>query len=83
MGNIDPMRSAKTVMASAQRVMGRRQVAFVRRQDGRDQGPGMADADPEDKVGDVEVPHHRPVFAGHTDPLINLVCEREDRCGED
>ena len=34
-------------------------------QDGRDQRAGVADADPEDEVGDVEGPAHRPVEVPH------------------
>ena len=42
-------------------------------QDRRDQRAGVADADPEDEVDDVEAPEHRPVDAGDADAVRDLV----------
>jgi hypothetical protein len=43
----------------------------------------VADSDPENKVSDVEVPHHRIILAGYANPCVNLVCERKNGCDQD
>ena len=72
-GNIAPIISANTVITSAQRVTGRRQRGVDQPQDRRDQRAGVADADPEHEVGEVEAPEDRPVDAGHADAEVHLV----------
>ncbi len=75
-GMMAPIKTEKTVMASAQRVTGRRQVALAEAQNRGDQRAGVADADPENEIGDVEGPEHRRVDAPHADAGIELVAKR-------
>ena len=78
MSTIDPpMHSATTVMPSAMRVMGRRQPGVGHAEDRGDQRSGMADADEEDEIGDVEPPRDLVAHAGHdqTAPPLDAVGE--------
>ena len=51
-------------------------------QDGGDQRAGMADADPENEIGDVESPEYRRVQPPDADAVIDLIAEGED-AGQD
>jgi hypothetical protein len=59
--------TAKIVIASAERLIA------VEEEDRRDQGAGVADADPEDEVGDVERPAHGLVEPPDADAGRDLV----------
>ncbi len=48
------------------------------KEDGRDQGPGVTDADPEDEVGDVKGPADRSVEAPRADAHDELVGDGDD-----
>ena len=82
-GNIAPIISANTVITSAQRVTGRRQRGVDQPQDRGDQRAGVADADPEHEVGEVEAPEDRPVDAGDADAVPDLVGPRRRRRSSD
>src|SRR5690242_10436596 len=51
-------------------------------EDGGDERAGMADADPENEIRDVEGPKHGPVQSPHAEAVINLVTESKD-AGQD
>src|SRR5260370_35898550 len=48
-------------------------------EDGGDQGPRVADADPPDEVDDVEAPAHRHVGAPDADPLEEQEPDRDEQ----
>ena len=52
-------------------------------QDRRDQRAGVADADPEHEVGEIEAPEHRPANAGHADAVPQLVAPRRGAAQHD
>ena len=74
-GNCPPMTKANTVIASAHRVTGRRHVAFTRRRMAEIRGAGVADANPENEVGNVKAPEHRTRNARHAHARIGLIDE--------
>ena len=86
-GMMAPIKIAKTVMASAQRVTGRRQVALAETQNRGDQRAGVADADPENEIGDIEGPEDRGVDAPDADAGIELITKcshaREQQAGRE
>ncbi len=43
-----------------------------------DQRAGVADADPENEIGNVESPEHRPVQAPHAKAVVHLITESKD-----
>ena len=48
------------------------------KENGRDQSARVTDADPEDKVRDVEGPTNRPIEPPGTDPRLDLIADRDD-----
>ena len=66
-GNMPAHMTAKIVIASAKRLMPVRQFWRNRNRIGADQRAGVADADPEHEVDDVERPADRLVVAPHAD----------------
>ena len=67
-----PKKSTSTVITSAERVIDRRHSAWREAEDGRDERAGVADADEEDEVGDVEAPEDREVQAGDAEAVAEL-----------
>ena len=61
--------TAKSVMASAKRLMRGAPLLLEQQQDGGDQRAGVADTDPPDEVDDVEGPADRDVVAPDADAL--------------
>ena len=76
-GNIPAQATANSVIASANRLIDVRQSCFSKQQDRRDQGPGVADADPPDEVDDREAPHHRAADAPDPDAPEEHVGDRD------
>ncbi len=58
-GNMPAQATAKSVIASAKRLIDVRHCCLEQQQDRRDQRAGVADADPPDEVDDVEAPADR------------------------
>ena len=67
--------TAKMVMASAKRAMALRHALAEEEEDGRDQRAGVADADPEDEVDDVEGPEDGAVVAPDADARVEGVAD--------
>ena len=74
--------TAKMVIASAERLIDVRQLLAEQQQDGGDQRAGVADADPEHEVGDVERPADGLVEAPGADAGRDLVGHAADADGE-
>ena len=70
--------TAKIVIASADAVDRRAPLLPEQEENGRDQRAGVADADPEHEVGDVERPADRDVEAPDADALPEQPGDRED-----
>ena len=73
-----PKKRTRTVITSAERVIGAPPFGVRQPQDRRDERAGVADADEEDEVGDVEAPVDRHVETGHGEAAAQLA-----RVGED
>ena len=71
-GNMPPIISANTVIASAARVTGLRHAGVGQPQNRRDQRARVRDADPENKIDNVEAPEHRPLQTGHAHAVAQL-----------
>ena len=76
-GKMPAHMTAKSVIASAARLIDVRHFWRVQEKNRRDQRAGVADTDPEHEVGDVPRPAVRMVFTPDTDAVRDLVTDAD------